>query len=85
MCFLLYTQCNHLLPVLLQFAVHPPVSLIGNEQDNDVSLLKAEQCAVAGGSVRKDGAHAWPLDYVVEACGDRNGPGEMAFLTVSTV
>lgn len=56
-----YRQMQHVwsdsLSVLLQFPVQPPVSLIGDEQEDDVSLVKAEQCAVIAGSVREDGAH----------------------------
>lgn len=73
------------LSVFLQFPVHPPVSLIGDEQEDDVSLVKAEQCAVIAGSVREDGAHTWPLNYVVEACGDRNRPGKIVLLAVPVV
>lgn len=73
------------LSVLLQLAVHPPVSLIRDEQDDDVSLVKAEQYAVVVGSVGEDGAHAWPLHHIVEARRDRHGPGETALLTVPMI
>lgn len=70
--------------ILLQFAVHPPVSLVGDEQDDDVSLVKAEQCAVVAGSVREDGAHTWLLHHI-EACGDRHRPGKIVLLAVPVV
>lgn len=73
------------LSILLQFAVHPPVSLIGDEQDDDVSLVKAQQRAVVAGSVGEDGAHTWPLHYIVEACGNRHRPGKIVLLAVSVV
>lgn len=73
------------LSALLQLAVHPAVSLLGNEQDDDVSLVEAEQCVVVAGGVREDGAHTWPLHHVVEARGDRHGPGQAAVLAVFVV
>lgn len=72
----------HSLSVLLQFTVHPPVPLLGDEQDDDVALVEAEQCAVVAGSVGEDGAHARPLHDIVEARRDRHGPGETFLLTV---
>lgn len=73
------------LSILLQFTVHPPVSLVWDEQDDDVSLVKAEQCAVVASGVGEDGAHTWPLHYVVEACGDRHRPGKTVLLAVPVV
>lgn len=73
------------LSILFQLAIHPPVFLVRDEQDDDVSLVKAEQCIVAAGSVGKDGAHTRPLHDVVEACGDGHRPGEAAVLTACVV
>lgn len=73
------------LSILLQFTVHPSVSLIRDEQDYNVFIVKAEQCAVVACSVGEDGAHTWPLYYVVEACGYRHRPGKTVLLTVSVV
>lgn len=73
------------LSILLQLAVHPPVSFVRDEQDYDVSLVKAEQCAVIASSVGEDGAHTWPLHYIVEACGYRHRPGKTVLITVSVV
>lgn len=71
------------LSVLFHFTVHPPVPLIGNEQDDDVSLVEAEQCVVVVSRVGEDGANAWLLHHVVEACGDGHGPGKAALVTIT--
>lgn len=76
---------RHSLSVLLQLAVHPPVSLVGDEQHDDVALVEAEQRVVVAGGVGEDGAHARPLHDVVEARGDRHGPGEAAVVAVCEV
>lgn len=75
----------HSLSVLLQLAVHPAVSLIGDEQHDDVALVEAEQRVVVAGRVGEDGAHARPLHHVVEARGDGHGPGEAAVVAVREV
>lgn len=72
----------HSLSVLLHFTIHPAVFLLGDEQDDDVSLVEAEQCVVVAGGVGEDGAHAGLLRHVVEAGGHRHGPGEAVVLTV---
>lgn len=77
--------CFDSLSVLLHFTVHPPVSLIGDEQDDDVALVKAEQRAVVASSVGEDGAHTRPLDHVVETRRDRHRPGEIALLAVPMI
>lgn len=33
----------------------------------------------------KDGAHTWSLHHIVEPCGDRYRPGEIAVLAVPVV
>lgn len=76
---------RHSLSILLQLAVHPAVSLVGDEQHDDVALVEAEQRAVVAGVVGEDGAHAWPLHDVVEACGDRHRPGKVAVIAVCEV
>lgn len=80
-----YLRSRHSLSILLQLAVHPPVSLVGDEQHDDVALVEAEQRAVVAGGVGEDGAHAQPLDDVVEARGDRHGSGEAVVVTVCDV
>lgn len=70
---------------LFQLTIHPPISLIRDEQDNDVSLVKAEQCAVVVSSVRKYGAHAWLLPHIVETRRNRHRPAEIALLAVPVV
>lgn len=76
---------HHSLSILLQLAVHPPVSLVGDEQHDDVALVEAEQRVVVAGRVGEDGAHAGPLHDIVEARGNRHGPGEAAVVTVCDV
>lgn len=71
---------SYSLSVLLHFAVHPPVLLFGDEQDDDVAFVEAEQRAVVAGGVGEDGAHARLLHDVVEARGYRHGPGEVVLL-----
>ncbi|KAA8585031.1 hypothetical protein FQN60_003725 [Etheostoma spectabile] len=66
-------------------AVHPPISLVRDEQGDDVSLVKAEQCAAIAGSVGEDGAHSRPLHYIVEASGNRHRPGKIVLLAVPVV
>lgn len=73
------------LSVFFHFAVHPAVPLVRDEQDYNVSLVKAEQGAVVASSVGEDGTHAWPLHYIVQACGYRHRPGKIVVLTVSVV
>lgn len=76
---------RHSLSILLQLAVHPPVPLVGDEQHDDVALVEAEQRVVVSGGVGEDGAHAQPLHDIVEARGDRHGPGQAAVVTVCEV
>lgn len=80
-----HSRSRHSLSILLQLAVHPPVSLVGDEQHDDVALVEAEQRVVVAGGVGEDGAHARPLHDIVEARGDRHGPGEAAVVTVGEV
>lgn len=80
-----YLRSRHSLSILLQLAVHPPVSLVGDEQHDDIALVEAEQRVVVAGSVGEDGAHTRPLHYIVEARGDRHGPGEAAVVAVREV
>lgn len=80
-----YLPSRHSLSILLQLAVHPPVSLVGDEQHDDVALVKAQQRAVVAGGVGEDGAHARPLHDIVEARSDRHGSGEAAVVTVCEV
>lgn len=71
------------LSVLLHFTVHPPVPLIWDEQDDDISLIEAKQCVVVASRVGEDGTNAWLLHHVVEACGDGHGPGKATLVTVT--
>lgn len=63
------------LSIPLHFAVHPAVPLVGEEQDDDIALVEAEQRAVAASSVGEDGTNAGLLHHVVETGGDRYRPG----------
>lgn len=73
------------LSILLHFAVHPAVPLVGDEQDDDIALVEGEQCVVVTSSVGEDGTNAWLLHHVVEAGGDRYRPGEAAIVSVPMV
>jgi len=75
----------HSLCTLLQLAVHPAVSLVGDEQGDDVSLFEAEQRVVVAGIVGEDGAHPRPLHDIVEAGGDGHAPRQIVLLAAPVV
>lgn len=48
-------SCGNLLLVLLQLSVQPAVPLFLDEQDDDVTIFKAQECRVVARRVGEDG------------------------------
>lgn len=62
---------------LLQFSIKPAVSLIRDEQDDEVTLIKAQQGIVIVRFVGEDSPHAWPSAHIVQPCSHRNRPDHL--------
>lgn len=66
-------QPSALLFGLLQFSIKPAVSLIGDKQDNEVTLIEAQQGVVTARFVGEDSPDTWPLAHIVQPGSHRNG------------
>lgn len=55
--FCLFPQHNNLHLVLLVLSIMPTIPSLGHQQCDNVTLGKAEQCAVVTSSMREDGLH----------------------------
>lgn len=68
---------------LLQFSVKPAVSLIRDKQDDEVTLIEAQQGVVTARFVGEDSPDAWPLAHIVQPGSHRNGPDHLtAVITI---
>lgn len=67
---------------LLQFSIKPTVSLIRDEQDDEVTLLKAQQGVVIARFVGEDSLDAWPPAHIVKPCSHRNGPDHLSPIVI---
>lgn len=67
----------------LQFTIKPAISLFRDEQDDEVTLIKAQQGVVISRFVGEDSPDTWPPAYIVQACSHRNGPDHLT--TIITI